>query len=551
MTMKKKELIVTSALPYANGPLHFGHLLEHIQTDIWVRAQRLLGNDCIYLCASDAHGTPVMMKAEEENVSPEKLVEKYMKEHKKTLEAFQVSHDCYYQTHSDENKQYSELIYNTALKNGYISKKNIKQLFDEEKKLFLADRYVRGNCPKCNANDQYGDNCDSCGAKYEATELVNPKSIFSKKSPVIKESEHFFFTLTKLEKEVKKWIDNSPLQESVINKLQEWFKDGLMDWDISRDAPYFGFKIPGHENKFFYVWLDAPIGYIGTLEKFLKDTKNKLSAKDLWSETSNYEIYHFIGKDILNFHALFWPALLHAAEFKKPSNVFVHGFLTLNGNKMSKSKGNFLLADQYSGELKTDFLRYYLASKLTNKIDDIDLNLKDFQKKVNTDLVGKFVNIASRVQKFLKSNGNKIGPILDEEIIEKFRNDATTIFDDYLNLNYSNACKKIMKLADSANQYIDHNQPWVLVKEEINSKEVIKISSTGMNLFRILNICLEPIIPETTSKIKQYLNLTEDNLSKLSTSIKNHEIQNFEPLVERIEDKKIENLIEVSKSGGN
>ena len=551
MTMKKKELIVTSALPYANGPLHFGHLLEHIQTDIWVRAQRLLGNDCIYLCASDAHGTPVMMKAEEENVSPEKLVEKYMKEHKKTLEAFQVSHDCYYQTHSDENKQYSELIYNTALKNGYISKKNIKQLFDEEKKLFLADRYVRGNCPKCNANDQYGDNCDSCGAKYEATELVNPKSIFSKKSPVIKESEHFFFTLTKLEKEVKKWIDNSPLQESVINKLQEWFKDGLMDWDISRDAPYFGFKIPGHENKFFYVWLDAPIGYIGTLEKFLKDTKNKLSAKDLWSETSNYEIYHFIGKDILNFHALFWPALLHAAEFKKPSNVFVHGFLTLNGNKMSKSKGNFLLADQYSGELKTDFLRYYLASKLTNKIDDIDLNLKDFQKKVNTDLVGKFVNIASRVQKFLKSNGNKIGPILDEEIIEKFRNDATTIFDDYLNLNYSNACKKIMKLADSANQYIDHNQPWVLVKEEINSKEVIKISSTGMNLFRILNICLEPIIPETTSKIKRYLNLTEDNLSKLSTLIKNHEIQNFEPLVERIEDKKIENLIEVSKSGGN
>ena len=551
MTMKKKELIVTSALPYANGPLHFGHLLEHIQTDIWVRAQRLLGNDCIYLCASDAHGTPVMMKAEEENVSPEKLVEKYMKEHKKTLEAFQVSHDCYYQTHSDENKQYSELIYNTALKNGYISKKNIKQLFDEEKKLFLADRYVRGNCPKCNANDQYGDNCDSCGAKYEATELVNPKSIFSKKSPVIKESEHFFFTLTKLEKEVKKWIDNSPLQESVINKLQEWFKDGLMDWDISRDAPYFGFKIPGHENKFFYVWLDAPIGYIGTLEKFLKDTKNKLSAKDLWSETSNYEIYHFIGKDILNFHALFWPALLHAAEFKKPSNVFVHGFLTLNGNKMSKSKGNFLLADQYSEELKTDFLRYYLASKLTNKIDDIDLNLKDFQKKVNTDLVGKFVNIASRVQKFLKSNGNKIGPILDEEIIEKFRNDATTIFDDYLNLNYSNACKKIMKLADSANQYIDHNQPWVLVKEEINLKEVIKISSTGMNLFRILNICLEPIIPETTSKIKQYLNLTEDNLSKLSTLIKNHEIQNFEPLVERIEDKKIENLIEVSKSGGN
>ena len=549
MTTKKKELIVTSALPYANGPLYIGHLLEHIQTDIWVRAQRILGNHCIYLCASDAHGTPIMMKAEEENVPPEKLVDKYMKEHKKTLEAFQVSHDCYYQTHSEENKKYSELIYNAALKNGFISKKNIKQLFDEEKKLFLADRYVQGNCPKCNAPNQYGDNCDACGAKYEATELLNPISIFSKKSPIVKESEHFFFTLTKLEKEVKKWIDESSLQDSVINKLQEWFKDGLMDWDISRDAPYFGFKIPGYKDKFFYVWLDAPIGYIGTLEKFLNDSGNKQSAKDLWSKESNYEIYHFIGKDILNFHALFWPALLHAAEFKKPTNVFVHGFLTLNGNKMSKSKGNFLLADQYAVELKSDFLRYYLASKLTNKIDDIDFNLEDFQKKVNTDLVGKFINIASRVQKFLKSNGNRIGSELDEKIVDSFRNETSAIFSDYVTLDYSNAIKKIMKLADSANQYIDHNQPWVLAREKVNEKEVIKISSTGMNLFRILNICLEPIIPETTSKIKLYLNLEQDNLENLESSIKNHEIQNFKPLIERIEDEKIENLIEVSKSG--
>ena len=366
---------------------------------------------------------------------------------------------------------------------------------------------------------------------------------------MVKESEHFFFTLTKLEKEVKKWIDESSLQDSVINKLQEWFKDGLMDWDISRDAPYFGFKIPGYEDKFFYVWLDAPIGYIGTLEKFLNDSKNKKSAKDLWSKDSNYEIYHFIGKDILNFHALFWPALLHAAEFKKPTNVFVHGFLTLNGNKMSKSKGNFLLADQYAAELKSDFLRYYLASKLTNKIDDIDFNLEDFQKKVNTDLVGKFINIASRVQKFLKSNGNRIGSELDEKIVDSFRNETSAIFSDYVTLDYSNAIKKIMKLADSANQYIDHNQPWVLAREKVNEKEVIKISSTGMNLFRILNICLEPIIPETTSKIKLYLNLEQDNLENLESSIKNHEIQNFKPLIERIEDEKIENLIEVSKSG--
>ncbi len=549
MTTKKKELIITSALPYANGPLHFGHLLEHIQTDIWVRTQRILGNKCIYLCASDAHGTPIMMKAEEENTSPEKLVDKYMNEHKKTLEAFQVNHDCYYQTHSEENKKYSELIYNNALKNGFISKKNIKQLYDQEKKLFLADRYVQGNCPKCNAPHQYGDNCDVCGAKYEATELLNPVSIFSKKTPVIKESEHLFFSLTKLENEVKEWIDKSSLQESVVNKLQEWFKDGLMDWDISRDAPYFGFKIPGFEDKFFYVWLDAPIGYIGTLEKYLKDMKEEINAYDLWKESSEFEIYHFIGKDILNFHALFWPALLHAAEFKKPTNVFVHGFLTLNGNKMSKSKQNFLLADQYSKELNSDYLRYYLATKLTNKIDDIDFNLEDFQKKVNTDLVGKFINIASRVNKFLKNNNNKLGSKIDEVLIKEFHKEAKNVFDDFVNLDYSNACKRIMKLADMANQYIDKNQPWVLAKESINKNEIIQISSTAINLFRILNICLEPIIPETASKIKSYLNLKNDSYVNLEVFIKNHEIESFEPLMTRIEDDNITYLQKVSESG--
>ena len=547
MTTKKKELIITSALPYANGPLHFGHLLEHIQTDIWVRTQRILGNECIYLCASDAHGTPIMMKAEEENTSPEKLVDKYMNEHKKTLEAFQVNHDCYYQTHSEENKKYSELIYNNALKNGFISKKNIKQLYDQDKKLFLADRYVQGNCPKCNAPHQYGDNCDVCGAKYEATELLNPVSIFSKKTPVIKESEHLFFSLTKLENEVKEWIDKSSLQESVVNKLQEWFKDGLMDWDISRDAPYFGFKIPGFEDKFFYVWLDAPIGYIGTLEKYLKDMKEEINAYDLWKESSEFEIYHFIGKDILNFHALFWPALLHAAEFKKPTNVFVHGFLTLNGNKMSKSKQNFLLADQYSKELNSDYLRYYLATKLTNKIDDIDFNLEDFQKKVNTDLVGKFINIASRVNKFLKNN--KLGSKVDEVLIKEFHMEAKNVFNDFVNLDYSNACKRIMKLADMANQYIDKNQPWVLAKESINEKEIIQISSTAINLFRILNICLEPIIPETASKIKSYLNLKDDSYVNLEVFIKNHEIESFEPLMTRIEDDNIAYLQKVSESG--
>ena len=356
-----------------------------------------------------------------------------------------------------------------------------------------------------------------------------------------------FFSLTKLENEVKEWIDKSSLQESVVNKLQEWFKDGLMDWDISRDAPYFGFKIPGFEDKFFYVWLDAPIGYIGTLEKYLKDMKEEINAYDLWKESSEFEIYHFIGKDILNFHALFWPALLHAAEFKKPTNVFVHGFLTLNGNKMSKSKQNFLLADQYSKELNSDYLRYYLATKLTNKIDDIDFNLEDFQKKVNTDLVGKFINIASRVNKFLKNN--KLGSKVDEVLIKEFHMEAKNVFNDFVNLDYSNACKRIMKLADMANQYIDKNQPWVLAKESINEKEIIQISSTAINLFRILNICLEPIIPETASKIKSYLNLKDDSYVNLEVFIKNHEIESFEPLMTRIEDDNIAYLQKVSESG--
>ena len=549
MTKKKKELIVTSALPYANGPLHFGHLLEHIQTDIWVRSQRILGNKVIYLCASDAHGTPIMMKAEEEKTSPEELVSKYMIEHKNTLKNFQVLHDCYYQTHSEENRKYSELIYNRAFENGYIQKKDIKQLFDEEKKLFLADRYVRGTCPKCNAENQYGDNCDACGAKYEATDLINPVSVFSEKTPIIKESEHLFFSLTKLEEEIKTWIDKSSLHENVINKLQEWFKDGLMDWDISRDAPYFGFKIPGFEDKFFYVWLDAPIGYIGTLEKYLEEIGSKDTAETLWGEDSNFEIYHFIGKDILNFHALFWPALLHAANFKKPSNVFVHGFLTLNGNKMSKSKGNFLLADQYTEILESDFLRYYLASKLTNKIDDIDLNLDDLQKKVNTDLVGKFINIASRVQKFLKIKGNKLGNNLEDELVDKCISEAKDIYEDFKDLNYSNACKRIMKLADMANQYVDHNEPWVLAKENVNEKEVIKIASTALNLFRILNICLEPIIPNTAFKIKQYLNIPKDSLENIEIKLTNHEIREFKPLMMRIEDEKIKFLKEASTNG--
>ena len=547
MAKKNKELIITSALPYANGPIHCGHLLEHIQTDIWVRSNRIIGNDCIYLCASDAHGTPIMMKAEEEGKKPEELVLKYSKEHEHTLKNFYVLHDCYYHTHSEENKKYSELIYERAKENGYIKIKAINQLFDESKQLFLADRYVQGTCPSCGAEHQYGDNCDVCGAKYEATELLDPISIFSKKAPIIKESEHFFFELTKLEEIIKNWIADTNLQEAVKNKLEEWFIDGLKDWDISRDEPYFGFKIPGQENKYFYVWLDAPIGYIGTLEKHLKELKSKNTAENLWAPDSNKEIYHFIGKDILNFHALFWPALLHTANFKKPTNVFVHGFLTLNGKKMSKSKGNFLLADDYLKFLKPDFIRYFLASKLTNKIDDIDLDILDFQKKINTDLVGKFINIASRVQKFLIKNNNSIGTTLDSGLIKEFSSKSSEIFQLYEDLKFSDAIKEIMKLADRANQYVDHNQPWVLAKEAVNQKEVLKICSTALNLFRILNICLEPVIPEISKEIKKYLNLEEDNLTVIDNEIKNHQINEFKPLIQRIEDDQVDKLMEASQ----
>ena len=402
---KNNRVIITSALPYANGDLHIGHLLEHVQTDIWVRLLRANNITCHYVCASDAHGTPIMLRAKELETEPEKMVEEFRSSHMKDLGSFNISHDNFYTTHSEENKYFSELIYNKAKESGFIESKQIEQLFDESAGLFLSDRYVKGTCPKCSAEDQYGDNCEICGAKYEAAELINPVSTISGQKPVVKTSEHVFFKLSKLETNVANWMKATPLQEAVKNKLEEWFQQGLKDWDISRDSPYFGFEIPDMSGKYFYVWLDAPIGYIASLENHLR-AKNDESAEEIWSETANTEIYHFIGKDIMNFHALFWPALLETSKFKKPSNVFVHGFLGLNGAKMSKSKGNFLSMRDYLDILDADYIRYYLASKLSPSIDDIDLNYDDFQKKVNSDLVGKFVNIASRSAGFLKKNDN-------------------------------------------------------------------------------------------------------------------------------------------------
>ena len=414
--------------------------------------------------------------------------------------------------------------------------------------MFLSDRYVQGTCPKCGSINQYGDNCDNCGAKYEATELIDPISTLSGNAPIIKESEHLFFDLSKLESEISSWIETTDLQSAVKNKLKEWFKDGLRPWDISRDDPYFGFKIPGYSDKYFYVWLDAPIGYIASLDNYLTNSGKKENTNELWDEKSKTEIYHFIGKDILNFHTLFWPALLHASDFKKPNNVFVHGFMTLNGKKMSKSKGNFLLIEDYLKILKPDYMRYFLASKLSDGIDDLDLDLEDFQKKVNTDLVGKFINIASRSQGFLKQFDNKLSSTLDEDIIAKFISKKDNIFNLFLNRNYSKALKEIMSLADEANQYVDKNEPWILNKDVANKERVHTISSTAINLFRILNLYLEPVIPETSLKIKNYLKCNK-SIVNIKNILMNHEIESFEPLIIRVEDEEISRVREASANG--
>ena len=548
MPNKNNLLIITSALPYANGPLHFGHLLEHIQTDIWVRTNRALNKECIYICASDAHGTPIMLKAEEENIQPEKLIEEITEIQKNSLINFNIKHDNYYTTHSEENRIFSELIFNSADKKGLIIRKKIKQLYDDSKGLFLADRYVQGECPKCGAKDQYGDNCEVCGATYEATELLNPKSIFTGNKPSVKESEHLFFDVGSCSENLKKWISDTNLQSAVENKIQEWFVDGLKPWDISRDAPYFGFKIPGYEDKYFYVWLDAPIGYIASLENYLKKKNIDKDSRELWGEQSDTEIYHFIGKDIMNFHTLFWPCMLETAGFKKPTNVFIHGFMTLNGKKMSKSKKNFLLVDDYLQVLQPDFIRYYLASKLSSGVDDLDMDLNDFQKKVNTDLIGKFINIASRSQGFLKKDSNMLSEVLDNEIIDEFINEKDNIFNLFTASEYSKALKEIMLLADKANQYIDLSKPWELNKEEVNSIEVKKIASTAINLFRILNLYLEPVIPETSEKIKNYLK-SNQSLDDLTNNLVNHQLEIFKPLLLRIEDSEIAKLAEISQNG--
>ena len=541
---EKRNILVTSALPYANAPLHLGHILEHCQTDIWVRYQKLIGNHCTYVCADDAHGTPIMLKAEELNIKPEELIKDIYDNHINTFNAYNISHDNYHTTHSEENRILSERIFNALDEKGLIEVKVIEQLYDTSRNMFLSDRYVKGTCPKCNAVDQYGDNCEVCSSTYEATELIDPISVLSNTTPIIKESEHLFFKLSELKSEINDWLETSKIQKPVHNKLSEWLEEDLKDWDISRDSPYFGFEIPGHKDKFFYVWLDAPIGYLASHSNYL-NKQNSGQFEEFWNPDADSEIYHFIGKDIMYFHTLFFPVMLSNANFKMPSGVFAHGFLTLDGEKMSKSRGNFISADDFVKVVDPEYLRYYFATKLGTGVEDIDLNLEDFKQKVNSDLVNKVVNIASRSANFLnKYFENELSKkIHNKDLIESFVDKSELIAEHYENLELSKAMKEIMSCADKANQYVDKMEPWVLIKNEENRELVHEICSTALNLFRMLVIMIEPVTPELSRNSFLFLN-EEPTWKDINKPLLGHKIEPFQPLLSRIEDDQINQLME-------
>ena len=542
---EKRNILVTSALPYANTPLHLGHIFEHTQTDIWVRYQKLVGNKCTYVCADDAHGTPIMLKAEELEVKPEQLIARIYESHIKTFNSYNIKHDNYHTTHSEENRILSERIFNELNEKGLIEVKTIEQLYDTSRNMFLSDRYVKGTCPKCLAEDQYGDNCEVCSATYEATELIDPVSVLSKTKPVIQESDHLFFKLSALKVEIQNWLESSKIQSPVKNKLSEWLEEDLRDWDISRDSPYFGFKIPGYEDKYFYVWLDAPIGYLASHINYL-EKQNSEEFEKFWDPNSNSEIYHFIGKDIMYFHTLFFPVMLSNAGFKMPSGVFVHGFVMLDGEKMSKSRGNFISADDFVTVLDPEYLRYYFASKLSTGVDDIDLNLEDLKQKVNSDLVNKLVNIASRSANFLNKHfNNNLSKELDNaDLVSDFIDQSKIISKHYENLELNKAMKEIMTLADKANQYIDKMEPWVLIKDEKNIELVQKVCSTALNLFRILMIMIEPVTPKLSNESFTFLN-EEPSWKDIENPLSDHQINTFKPLLTRIEDEHIKQLMEL------
>ena len=540
-----RKIVVTSALPYANGPIHIGHLVEYLQTDIWVRFHKMCGNQCLYFCADDTHGTPIMISARAAGISPEELIGQVYKEHKADFDGFYVEFDNYYSTHSPENRYFSELIFARLNEAGSIVKRDVEQAYCENCKMSLPDRYVRGVCPRCKAEDQYGDSCEICSATYRPTELINPYCATCRATPVLQTSEHYFFKLTDYKQQLKQLIDGGYTQKSVANKLDEWFKAGLKDWDISRDGPYFGFQIPGEENKFFYVWLDAPIGYMASAKNYCDG--NNLDFDKVWN-SDEYELYHFIGKDIVYFHALFFPATLIGADFKPANKLFVHGFLTVNGEKMSKSRGTFIKASTYIKYLDPEYLRYYYASKLSDSIEDIDLRMDDFINKINSDLVGKLANLASRSGPMLtKKLGGQLGRLDDRgtELIDKLIAAKDRILEDYENLKYAAAVRKITALADEANRYVEQNQPWVTIKTDL---EKTRTTLTAViNAVRILTIYIKPILPIYAQKIEKLLNIDKLTFDDVETLLQNHEISEFERLVERVDKKQVDAMIEESK----
>lgn len=546
METSQRKILVTSALPYANGPIHLGHMLEYIQTDIWSRYQKLRGHECHYICADDAHGTPIMLKAQQLGISPEEMIAEVSIQHQQDFADFNIAFDNYHSTHSEENRELASQVYIALRDKGYIKTRTISQLFDPEKNLFLPDRFVKGTCPKCKSEDQYGDNCDACGATYSPTELINPKSAVSGATPVMKDSEHYFFDLPAFETMLKEWTHSGSLQSEMANKLNEWFEQGLQQWDISRDAPYFGFEIPDAKGKYFYVWLDAPIGYLGSF-KNLCSKRNDINFDDFWGENSTAEVYHFIGKDIIYFHSLFFPAMLKGAGLRQPTNIFAHGYVTVNGAKMSKSKGTFIKARTYLDHLDPEYLRYYYAAKLSSRIDDLDLNLDDFAQRVNADLVGKLVNLASRTAGFItKRFDGKLANIEDKSLISQFIAKQDDIAQLYEQREYSKAIREIMALADIANGYVADKAPWQLVKNEQTLAQAHQVCSIALSLFRILITYLKPVLPRLASDVETFMQL-ELTWNNIDMDLAGHEISPFKAMMQRVDMDKITAMVDASK----
>ncbi|UAY78635.1 methionine--tRNA ligase [Pasteurella canis] len=547
MANSARNILVTCALPYANGAIHLGHLLEHIQADIWVRFQRMRGNNVHFICADDAHGTPIMLNADKLGITPEELIARSKADHVADFEGFNISYDNYHSTHSPENEALTAEMYKKLRTNGFIKSRTISQLFDPEKGMFLPDRFVKGTCPKCKAEDQYGDNCEVCSSTYSPTELINPRSVVSGATPVLKDSEHFFFDLPVFEGMLKEWIKSGSLQPEIANKMQEWFESGLQQWDISRDAPYFGFKIPDTEDKYFYVWLDAPIGYMASFKNLCN--KRGLNFDDFWKKDSTAELYHFIGKDIVYFHSLFWPAMLEGCDLRKPTNVFAHGYVTVNGVKMSKSRGTFIQASTYLRHLAPEYLRYYYAAKLNNRIEDLDLNLEDFVQRLNADVVNKFVNLASRSAGFItkRFDGKLAAEIAEPELLAEFVEKSAQIATYYEEREFSKVVREVMLLADKANKYIDDKAPWVIAKEEGRDAELQAVCSMALQLFRVLAIYLKPVIPQIIERAEAFL---QDELSweSLNNPLLNHQILPFKALAQRLDSKHIEAIVSETKA---